>query len=187
MNEIKLHLGCGKRYLKDYVHIDIADYPHIDYKHDIKTLPMFKDDSVDLIYASHVIEYFDRFEVTKVLKEWYRVLKKRGVLRIAAPDFPALVNVYLNYRDIKLILGPLYGRWQVSESDLVLYHKTVYDYDSLADVLMSLGFKDIRIWEWREIFSDENEGFDDYSQSYIPHMDKEKGILISLNVEATKL
>ncbi|RPJ57790.1 MAG: methyltransferase, partial [Dehalococcoidia bacterium] len=26
----------------------------------------------------------------------------------------------------------------------------------------------------------------DYSQAYIPHMDKENGILISLNVEATR-
>jgi len=27
---------------------------------------------------------------------------------------------------------------------------------------------------------------DDHSQAYLPHMDKENGILISLNIEATK-
>lgn len=97
MAEIKLHLGCGKRYLPGYIHIDLADYPHIDYKHDIKTLPMFEDCSVDLIYASHVIEYFDRIEVITVLKEWYRVLKEGGILRIAVPDFEALVQVYMVY------------------------------------------------------------------------------------------
>jgi predicted SAM-dependent methyltransferase len=30
--EIKLHLGCGKRYIPGFIHIDLADYPHIDYK-----------------------------------------------------------------------------------------------------------------------------------------------------------
>ena len=28
--------------------------------------------------------------------------------------------------------------------------------------------------------------YDDYSQAYYPHMDKDNGILISLNVEAIK-
>ena len=32
---MKLHLGCGNRYLSGYAHIDLADYPHIDYKQDI--------------------------------------------------------------------------------------------------------------------------------------------------------
>ncbi|GAG94071.1 unnamed protein product, partial [marine sediment metagenome] len=31
-----------------------------------------------------------------------------------------------------------------------------------------------------------HKGYDDCSQSYIPHMDKEHGLLISLNVEAEK-
>ena len=60
MEGVKLHLGGGKRYFEGYVHVDLADYPHIDYRHDVKTLPMFKDDSISLIYASHVLEYFDR-------------------------------------------------------------------------------------------------------------------------------
>jgi hypothetical protein len=36
------------------------------------------------------------------------------------------------------------------------------------------------------VFRGELAGFDDYSQAYIPHMDKEGGRLISLNLEAEK-
>lgn len=48
---MKLHLGCGKRYIPGFVHIDLDDFPHIDYHHGIRTLPMFKDDTVELIYG----------------------------------------------------------------------------------------------------------------------------------------
>jgi len=186
MNKVMLHLGCGKRYLPNYIHIDLADYPHIDYKHDIRTLPMFKDLSVDLIYASHVIEYFDRVEVIEVLKEWYRVLKYGGILRLAVPDFEALVQVYLKYKDLNLILGPLYGRWEIPGTNKIIYHKTVYDFISLKEILEKVGFKNVKRWDWQEVFVGEYKGYDDYSQAYIPHMDKENGILISLNVEAEK-
>ena len=56
---IKIHLGCGKIDLKnDWIHIDGGNYPHLN-SHDIVNLP-FDDNSVDLIYSCHVLEYFDR-------------------------------------------------------------------------------------------------------------------------------
>ena len=64
---MKLHLGCGKRdFGEDWTHIDKADFPHIKH-HDVTSLP-FEDDSCDIIYASHLLEYFDREEVIHVLK-----------------------------------------------------------------------------------------------------------------------
>ena len=49
---MKLHLGCGKRCLEGFLHIDIADFDHIDYKSSVDRLPMIDDNSVDLIYAT---------------------------------------------------------------------------------------------------------------------------------------
>jgi|GEM_PF-3399702 len=37
-HKIQLHLGCGKRYIPGFIHVDLSDYPHIDYKHNIKDL-----------------------------------------------------------------------------------------------------------------------------------------------------
>ena len=60
---IKLHLGCGHRdFGKDWIHIDAGDYSHLDYS-SIQDLRQFEDNTVDIIYASHVIEYFDRDEI----------------------------------------------------------------------------------------------------------------------------
>lgn len=50
MANMKLHLGSGKKIIPGFVHIDIDTFPHIDYVHDIKTLPMIKNNSVELIY-----------------------------------------------------------------------------------------------------------------------------------------
>lgn len=182
---MKLHLGSGKRYIPGFVHIDINPFPHIDYVHDISKLPMIKSNSCELIYFSHGIEYFDREEIKNVLKEWKRVLKKDGIIRLAVPDFEALIKVYENYKDINKILGPLFGRWQILKNKKkILYHKTVYDFKSIKGVLESAGFKQIKKYDWRKTI---HKDYDDYSQSYIPHMDKEKGLLISLNVEAKKV
>jgi len=174
---MNLHLGCDKRFIPGFVHIDLADYPHIDHRHDIRSLPMIADGAVDLIYACHALEYFDRVEVIEILKEWRRTLKVGGILRLAVPDFEALVQVYARTGDLMRIIGPLFGRWPVP------YHRTAYDFASLSRVLEAVGMSEIRRYDWRATI---HKDFDDYSQAYFPHMDKNAGLLISLNVEAVK-
>lgn len=186
--KVQLYLGSGKRNIPGFIHIDMDDYPHLDYRHNIADLPMFSDDTVDLIYTSHSFEYFDRQEGEKVLKEWHRVLKPEGILRIAVPDFEAIVKIYLKYnKDIghKGILGPLFGRMAIKNKSkkIVIYHKTTYDFKSLKKVLQSAGFKSIHKYNWEKTI---HKDYDDHSQAYIPHLDKKKGILISLNLEAIK-
>ena len=178
---MKINMGCGWRnFGDDWIHIDGGDYDHLDYT-DITKLEL-KDESVDLIYASHVIEYFDAVEVEPLLLEWKRVLKKDGILRIAVPDFESIMKLYSLGHRLTSFLGPLYGRMDMGESKI--YHRTVYDFDTLSGVLNTLAFYDIKRYEWRET---EHSNFDDHSQAYIPHMDKENGTLISLNVEAKRL
>ena len=182
---MKLHLGSGKRYIPGFIHIDINKFPHTDYVHDIRKLSMIKNNSVELIYFSHGIEYFDRIEPPVILKEWKRVLRKGGILRLAVPDFEALIKIYRKYKDLNKIIGPLYGRWEINTRGKtnVLHHRTVYDFTSIKSILKEAGFQNIKKYDWRKTI---HKDYDDYSQSYIPHMQKEDGLLISLNVEATK-
>ena len=179
---IKINMGCGPRnFGKDWIHIDGGNYEHLDYS-DIRDLSQLRTNSVELIYASHVIEYFDRLEVVDLLSEWKRVLKPYGVLRLAVPNFAVLSELYLSGK-IKLenTLGPLYGRMIMG--DKVIYHKTTYDFSSLKNLLQEIGFYNVMPYNWRET---EHAQFDDHSQAYFPHMDKTNGILISLNVECIK-
>jgi len=180
---MKLHIGCGWRdFGKDWVHIDAGNYPHVEQDvRDICNLP-YDNDSAELIYASHVIEYFDRNDVVNLLTEWVRVLKSGGTLRIAVPDFEVLSQLYTDEKiTLQQVLGPLYGKMPLGKE--TIYHKTTYDFDSLREVLESLGMKNIKTYNWRKTC---HAKFDDHSQAYIPHMNKENGVLVSLNVEATK-
>lgn len=182
---IKLHLGCWKRNIPGFVNIDLCDLPHIHYQRSVDDLKIFPDNSAELIYASHVLEYFDREEADLVLKEWYRVLTPGGTLRITVPNFPKLIEVYLATHDLNTILGPLYGMMiiRTKKGEQVLYHKTIYDFVSLKQLIESIGFKNVHEYDWRKTI---HKNYDDHSQAYFPHMDKKKGVLISLNVEASK-
>ena len=66
----------------------------------------------------------------------------------------------------------------------VIYHKTVYDFESLSSLLIEqIGFNVVKYYDWRKT---EHSCYDDHSQAYLPHMDKDSGILMSLNMEAVK-
>ena len=182
---MKLHLGCWTRYIEGYVHVDLCDLPHIDYKSSIDSLPFIHTNSVDTIYCSHAFEYFDRQMAPLVLREWRRVLKPGGILRLSVPDFAALIKVYEATNDINKVLGPLFGRMEVANVDpiQIIYHKTVYDFNSMFALLESEGFVNINRYDWRDT---EHSAIDDHSQAYFPHMDKENGLSISLNIESKK-
>ena len=178
---MKFNIGCGKRnFGKDWVHIDGGEFDHIDSK-DI-FIRDFKEESAELIYASHFIEYFDRLEIVKLLKRWKEVLRPNGILRLALPNFEIYASLYINKKiSLEDCLGPLYG--QMNMGNKTIYHKTTYDYYSLKKLLEQVGMRNINKYNWRD--TDHSE-FDDHSQAYLPHMDKENGILMSLNVECIK-
>ena len=176
---IKLHLGCGAIYFPGYIHIDIMKYEHIDYLSPVDNLHMFEDNTVDLIYNCHVLEHFERTEFKKVLIEWHRVLKRKGILRTAVPDFETICQVYIKNKDVDEIEGLIMG----GQTYLYNFHNSIFDFNKLKKALVECGFVNIKRYDWRNV---EHSEIDDYSKAYLPYMDK-KGTLMSLNVEAEKV
>jgi predicted SAM-dependent methyltransferase len=179
---VRLHLGCGKRYLPGWVHIDLAEYDHLDYRRSIDDLSNFDDSTVDAIYSSHALEYFDLTQATNVLVEWARVLCDGGTLHLAVPNFNSLVKIYYETNDIKKIVGPLFGRMDGS-SDALIYHRTVYDETLLQELLHQAGFINIKHYDPINFLNNLDPAFDDHSLAFFPHMDH-NGIQVSLCMSA---
>jgi len=178
---MKLHLGCGKRYIPGFVHVDVKPAPHVDIVSRVERLPL-ESGSASLIYASHLLEHFGRHEYKAVLAEWFRVLEAGGVLRLAVPDFAACAAFYCEQGLVDGLSG-LIGLISGGQHDPYDFHKMIFDEELLSRDLRSVGFREVRRWDWRKT---EHTAIDDFSQAYLPHLSKEDGRLMSLNLEAIK-
>ena len=76
---MKLHIGCGERFLAGYKHYDVRKVgAHIDYVGKADDLSIFDDNSIEEIYACHLLEHFGRHDVERVLNVWYTKLHTGG-------------------------------------------------------------------------------------------------------------
>lgn len=175
---LKVHLGCGKNYLPGWINVDLFSTINADLYADLSALP-FASDSVACLYASHVLEHCHRYTILATLAHWRQLLCVGGIVRIAVPDFAACCEWYRRTGDLPSITGLLFGGQNHPKNN----HFIAFDKRTLTDALKRVGFRYVRPWDWRKT---EHSQFDDYSQSFLPHMDKDNGTLMSLNVEAMK-
>jgi predicted SAM-dependent methyltransferase len=131
--------------------------PELDVRrHDVaKGLP-FKDNSVDYVYTSHMLEHLNQEKANFVLEECYRTLKKGGGLRVIVPDLGLFVEEYIRGKQAKdatatdrLIksLGLHGSRSPKPFLDRLVSgkgHQWMYDFESLAHRLSGIGFKDVK-------------------------------------------
>lgn len=175
----KLHLGCGVKHFPGWFHVDALDYPHVDHIGRVENLDFVPTGSAGLVYACHLLEHFNRKTYMDALREWRRVLRKGGILRLAVPDYEACARLYLSgklVRGIEDVRGLMVG----GQRDQYDFHGMIFDEPDLTRALKEVGFSEVRRWDWRQT---EHARVDDYSQAYLPHMDKVNGTLVSLNLE----
>jgi predicted SAM-dependent methyltransferase len=177
----KLNLGCGKCYLppeQGWINVDLFTSGKADAYYDVTNLP-YEKESFSLLYCSHILEHCHRFAIVATLASWRNYLKPGGILRLAVPDFDAIVNWYADTGILDDVMGLLYGRQDYHLNR----HTVVFNHQTLTRDLKRAGFEIIRHWNWR---TTEHADYDDFSQAYLPKLDKEHGMLMSLNLEAVK-
>ena len=134
---VKLHLGCGKKRLPGFTHVDIRPEVHPDIVSDVKSLPMIADASVQEIYFCHGLEHLKYVEVQPALREWRRVLMSGGILRLSVPDMWELAKMYVTEEecnrevDLALIRGAISGGQEYPSN----IHYSVWDWYTLKDAL----------------------------------------------------
>jgi predicted SAM-dependent methyltransferase len=153
---LNLHIG-GQEAHPDWKILDIEERPEVDIVGDAADLSQFADESVDAIYASHVLEHFYyglHNELVKTLTEWHRVLKPGGKLYISVPDLKTLCWLFLNPNmtpmDKHHIMRMMFGG-NMNQYDV---HKVGFDADILALYLQEIGFQDYEVVSEFGLFND---------------------------------
>ena len=85
---MKLNLGCDSIILKDFVNVDKFDFYKPNIVHDLEVFPYpFKDNSVDEIILSHVLEHIGQIPdvFNEIIKELYRICRNGSLINITVP------------------------------------------------------------------------------------------------------
>lgn len=168
---MKLHVGSGCKKLLGWSNVDVRTEVKPDYVASADALTFAADDSVDALYACHILEHFPQARVGSVLKEWHRVLApQQGRLYLAVPDMEKLFELYAwDGIHLERLRGLIWGGQGYPEN----FHFTGWDYETLASELRPWFFN---IKRTRLDFLP--DGYRDFSLMEL------NGIRCSLNVEA---
>lgn len=211
---LKLNVGCGPTAVDGWVNIDrslniylsrLPRIKHLLYKSGIisqgayesewrgrylrrnveRGLP-FKDDTAACIYSSHLLEHLSRTKAASFLEECLRVLRPKGIVRIAVPDLRTVAMWYIRVSDPKgseyddragdeFMEGLGYLKeypWMHRVFGKGHRHLWMYDSSSLTRILKDIGFKDI--------------GLKSFRVGSVPDLDKLETREESLFIEASK-
>jgi predicted SAM-dependent methyltransferase len=131
---MKLNLGSGQDKLID-------GYTNVDNKFGLSVYPLdYEDNTIDEIRASHILEHFSHRQTLQVLKEWNRVLKVGGILKVSVPDFTKLIHDFIEH---PMLEGYIFGG-QIDEYD---FHHALFTDEKLINLLHNAGFHKFSRWE----------------------------------------
>lgn len=90
-----LNVGCGRQFHPDWINVDLEPCAAEVQAHDVRQGIPFADNSLDVVYHSHILEHLDPADGQQLIRECHRVLKPGGILRIAVPDLEKIAALYL--------------------------------------------------------------------------------------------
>lgn len=157
---IMLNVGCGADYKEGWVNIDNNsdnNIERLDLNWDLRNPLPYKNDSVDFIFNEHFFEHLTAEEGQVCMKDFKRVLKQGGVMRIAMPDLEEAIKQYL---DPKWKTRPFIKNFGLefveTRAELLNMsfswwgHKWLYDWEELERRLKQAGFTKVKRCKQRE-------------------------------------
>ena len=108
----KLQIGCGDNLLESWLNTDISGRLGTGYLNAGEKFP-FEKNTLDYIYSEHVFEHLEIDQQMNMLEEACRVLKRKGIMRIATPNLDFLFKIY---RDPQMDAHREYVHWAVNNS-----------------------------------------------------------------------
>jgi hypothetical protein len=142
-----LHLGCGDRYLRGYLNVDLPPAEGVasgtsrpDLESDVMSVAC-PPASLSEIRLHHLFEHFDRAQALAMLLRWYGWLRPGGTLLIETPDFDACIQSFAErtFEERSVILRHVFGSQEAPWAQ----HLDGWSADRFQRILGDLGFTDV--------------------------------------------
>jgi predicted SAM-dependent methyltransferase len=191
---LKLHLGCAGTVVPGWENIDkspsvyLARFPrlrlvlhragmisdaqakgfpagiiHADVS---RGLP-YPEASAAYVYSSHLIEHLSRWQALDLVRECRRVLRPRGILRVATPNLEGIVDAYVDTdrpsdggetgADVMMSRLGMFSELRANRVQRLIhrvasasYHQWLYDSESLVRLLRESGFNETSVCSYRQ-------------------------------------
>jgi len=172
---MRLHIG-GEETKEGWKILNIQKMPGVDFIGDITDLTQFDDESLEEVYASHVLEHVGINKIASTFNGIYRILKKGGKFYISVPNLDTLARLFVNAsegQNKQAIMTMIYG----GQTDSHDFHYIGFWPLFLFAILKNAKFKRYEQVEFFNIFNDISS-----LKANTPH----GPIPISLNVIAYK-
>jgi len=159
----KLQIGTGPNVLPGWLNTDLLPDFYPEHRRRVVRLDAlqpfpFADASFDYVFSEHQIEHVTEPEARRLVAECYRVLRPGGRIRISTPDLAAIVRLYdgeLSASEeeyIEWVLKRFHPGIEGGNRTCYVVnqmlnghgHRFIYDEETLAALLGSAGFGDVR-------------------------------------------
>ena len=153
---MKLHIG-GEEKKEGWKILNIQKKNDVDFIGNITDLSQFEDNSIEEIYASHVLEHIAQKSIKKTLVGIHRILKDDGKFYVSVPDMEYLCAILLDKKaplDVKVYVMRVIFGGQVDDYD---FHYFGFTHQFLYNYLKESGFKKIERVKSFSLFKDTSD------------------------------
>ncbi len=154
---IKLELGSGAKYGSNgWVTVDLSGS---DINWDLRRGIPLKNESVDIIYSSHLLEHIPYKNLIPFLNECSRVLKKDGEFSVCVPNIKNYINAYnsgeefLN-RENYWQKGYVDTNSKLDQINYMAYmdgeHQYMFDEENLINTILKANFSSAKLRKYNK-------------------------------------
>jgi len=153
----RLNWGCGEHTGPGWINSDIKEGDGVDLVGDIRRGLPLPSESIDYAVSIHALPELSYGELVPALEELLRVLKPRGVIRLALPDLDKAVRAYLAedegyFHHVREDAESPGGRL-VTQILWYGYSRSLFTADFTTELLRRAGFAEIAVCAPKETHS----------------------------------
>jgi len=156
-----INYGCGLLRCNHMINLDGWRSSATDFVFDLRQKLCCPSNIVDGIYSEHFLEHIDYLYAVRILREFFRILRPGGCIRLVLPDLLTFSQAYLDdnvsfFKACYQFTPSTFPELEIENScqglNSIFYnhsHKYIWDFPSLRSALIDIGFSVVNRCSWR--------------------------------------